>query len=366
MASEVDYDTLLGDLYGGLLEPDRFRSFIKGLGDATGCHLGTFLRQDMANPSASALHFVGVDAATVMRYESEFAGENIWMERTRPLLKRGVTLFSEDHVPTSDLERTRYYNDYLRGIDTAYSVGICADMRAQRCTMLTLTKSKKSGGFDTADRNLLVRITPHFVNVQSMLVELDHLRLQIELANRRKRAIFLLDASFRWIGGNETADWMVSSGWWRGNIGARIDAKNPISRAAWKAAQKQLEAGHPVSQAIPIYDTNSLLIGFATAHAYGSAGGEDMPCYALFARTMQTANDDDVAEQLRGIYRLTTGEVTLIAALRRHGELAEAANTLNVSKGTARTRLQSIFEKTGIHRQSDLIRMLDTLADVMN
>jgi DNA-binding CsgD family transcriptional regulator len=72
-------------------------------------------------------------------------------------------------------------------------------------------------------------------------------------------------------------------------------------------------------------------------------------------RTPVPAVDD-----IRTLFGLTTGEARLARALVDGLDLEQAAARLGLRVGTVRTRLQSIFEKTGSHRQADLVRRILT------
>lgn len=65
-------------------------------------------------------------------------------------------------------------------------------------------------------------------------------------------------------------------------------------------------------------------------------------------------------ERLRLLYHLTRAEARLGVLLARGLTLREAAIRLDVETSTIRTHLQRIYEKTGTHRQSELVRLLLT------
>lgn len=64
------------------------------------------------------------------------------------------------------------------------------------------------------------------------------------------------------------------------------------------------------------------------------------------------------AEALARLFGISTAEANLASELAKGASLDEASATLGISRNTARTQLKSIFLKTGINRQSDLIRAL--------
>jgi DNA-binding CsgD family transcriptional regulator len=68
----------------------------------------------------------------------------------------------------------------------------------------------------------------------------------------------------------------------------------------------------------------------------------------------------DVA-QLKGLFRLTSAEARLAIALCSGGSIADYAKASNISVATARTQLRAVLGKTGVKRQSDLLRILLTI-----
>ncbi len=64
------------------------------------------------------------------------------------------------------------------------------------------------------------------------------------------------------------------------------------------------------------------------------------------------------AKTLTRLFGLTPAESALASEIARGQSLEEAAGQLGVTRNTARTQLQSIFMKTGVNRQGELVRML--------
>ena len=67
------------------------------------------------------------------------------------------------------------------------------------------------------------------------------------------------------------------------------------------------------------------------------------------------------AQLLRRVYGLTRKEAQLALALAAGATLADAATDLRIAEGTARRHLAAIFARTGIHRQSELVRLILSL-----
>lgn len=66
--------------------------------------------------------------------------------------------------------------------------------------------------------------------------------------------------------------------------------------------------------------------------------------------------------RLRDDFQLTSTEAELALEITRGDGREAAARRLGMAPGTARIHLQRIFDKTGVHRQAELVRLITDLA----
>jgi DNA-binding CsgD family transcriptional regulator len=80
------------------------------------------------------------------------------------------------------------------------------------------------------------------------------------------------------------------------------------------------------------------------------------PTVAVFMRDPEEASQPPLrlAQQL---FDLTPAETSLVIQLANGYTLDEAGEMLNIRRNTARAHLRSIFSKTGVRRQTELVRM---------
>lgn len=78
---------------------------------------------------------------------------------------------------------------------------------------------------------------------------------------------------------------------------------------------------------------------------------------ALVVIARPRPNAERIARRVRRVYGLTEAEARVVAALT----LGETVEQISVAHGvrvsTVRAQVRSIFEKTGVHRQTDLVRL---------
>ena len=363
MSSESDYDTLLFDLYGGIAEPDRLGQFLHGLCAATQSHAGLLLKQDFACNSADVPHIIGIDAAESLHYEVEYAADNIWFQRSLPYIRTGSVHFGDDRVSRRELQCTRYYQEFLRFLDVSHSLGICGLRERERVAFLTLCRSERLGAYEADERELIQRIAPHWVNAYALLTRMEALRVQTDWLHRLRQGMFLLDADFRWRDGNDSAEAILALGWLRGRRNQRLDPVSGATRHAWSQALKRIgDGGSGLALTFPIHDACGRLVALARLSPYGSAANAEwLPAYVLFVAPLQGSDLPTLSIRLRDTFGLTAAESHLALALHAQGDVALAARAMGITIGTARTRLQSIFDKTGLHNQSGLHRAIDAL-----
>jgi DNA-binding CsgD family transcriptional regulator len=70
------------------------------------------------------------------------------------------------------------------------------------------------------------------------------------------------------------------------------------------------------------------------------------------------------AAKLKHFYRLTPAEIRLVKMLCEGADVASAAAHSGVAVATARTQLKSVFAKTGVSRQGELLKMMFALSAI--
>ena len=81
---------------------------------------------------------------------------------------------------------------------------------------------------------------------------------------------------------------------------------------------------------------------------------------AVAAVFVQKAGQDasPALETLAEQYDLTPAELRVLVAIMDFGGVAEVAAALKLSPATVRTHLRHVFEKTGVRRQADLVKLM--------
>jgi len=84
--------------------------------------------------------------------------------------------------------------------------------------------------------------------------------------------------------------------------------------------------------------------------------------FALVVIARPRPGAERIARRVRRLYGLTEAEARVMAALTLGETVDQIAAAHGVRVSTVRAQVRSIFEKTGVHRQTDLVRLALTAA----
>lgn len=361
-------DDLVAEMYAGVLEagvlePSGLDGFLQSLARASGSHLASLTQEDFLDPARSRAYSVGVSPQELARY-SRHAGDNIWISRSLPHMRTGEALNSDDWVGLDELRRSRYYNEFLRDIDTMHSVALCGGIGPTGAALITLCRSEREGAFHGAELGLLKRLAAHWANACTLRERLEAARAQGLSSAPSATATMMLDKDFHWRDGNAAAEGMLARGWWRRRPDGGVEPGYAASRPTWRRAQREAVSGPHAGgpPMLEVRDAGGRRVGIAALHPLPSPGTLEAS-YALFVRPLAPSTAP-AADRLRALFQLTAAEASLAIALHEKGDLAAAAALLGIGERGARTRLQSLFDKTDCRRQRDLLRMLDAIAEI--
>jgi DNA-binding CsgD family transcriptional regulator/PAS domain-containing protein len=139
-------------------------------------------------------------------------------------------------------------------------------------------------------------------------------------------------------------------------------------QAAIKAAIQAASGGEaPASRGLALTKlSGNRTLGVIVQPVQGTqrAGVAAAPTVAIYIRDPE-ANADVESDLVRQLFDLTPAEAAVARRLTAGLSLEDAANSLDISRNTARAHLRSIFSKSGITRQTELVRMMLNSAAVL-
>jgi len=349
------------DLARAALDPAHWKPALQRLTDSVGA-VGTVLLP----PAAQRFASISTDAIGEANERYFKEGWNTRDQRDRGLariLQRGVAV-DLDFTTEEDIARSDYYNDFLGRHGLRWFAGLVAAAGSDQW-VVSIQRSIAQGPFAAWEQERLARLRGPLGTAATLARELDLARTRglAEAFEILGSAAVVLD--------------------WRGDvILANATARNTLV-GELRIARRRLtasdqEACRSLSDLVDRVTSSLLTPAPRPPVAVPRAGRRPLIVYAVpilghvsdiftQARALLVVLDPDrrpmpPEEALRVAFSLTTAEARLAARLGTGESLDDAADSLRIAKETARCHLKQIFDKTGAHRQSELVALLGRLA----
>jgi len=275
----------------------------------------------------------------------------------------------EDILSDAELVASDYYLHYLKPIDLFRILGVDTVEPGGMLARLRMSRRRSEPRFSERDRALLAFITPHLQTAIQIYAQLNRTRSERDLyagaVDQLSVATIILDEQARLLNTNAIAQAMLEEADGISLRGAHLHISGRDTNTRLQKALKTIIAAQQnhetsVVRALSISRSgNRSDLGMVIRPVPASqwSEGQSSPCAALFI------SDPDLQEEasqavLGELLGLTPAEANLAILLARGLSLAESSDVQNISQHTARAQLKSIFAKTGVSRQAELVRLI--------
>lgn len=276
----------------------------------------------------------------------------------------GTVLTDAMIMPNSELVRTEFYNDFLMPQRLGSMLSAVALVEQGRQTVIA---AHRQPDFGPDHVSLFQRLVPHFqraVQLNIRLAELElHHQASAEALNRLEQGALLVDATACVVFANREAERLLDGGGLRlaeGALHAETVADTMLLHELLAGcARAGADAGSGGALALsrgPGRAPLSLLLAplRSGAKPFGLA---QRPAAILFVTDPDRAILSPL-DWVRQQFGLTAAEASFAGEIMMGAGIQAASDRLQISRSTGRTHLARIFEKTGTHRQAELVRLL--------
>jgi DNA-binding CsgD family transcriptional regulator len=368
MEEEQGLTRLIGDIYDAALGSSRWPDVLAQIATFVGGQAAGLLTKDAVSKYGNVHYQSGVD-----QYYIELYSDVYW--KFDPVARLadceiGQIVSVPDLMSYDEFRTGRFFREWAQPqgwIDAANAV---LEKTATSCAYLTVLRNVASGMVDDELRRRMRLIVPHVRRAvrTGRVIDLTQAEAATyaDILDGLSPAIFLVDAEGLIVHGNAASRSLLVKGeLLRANNG-RLSASDPqVDQALHNAL---VTAGNSTddelggkSTAIPIrartgerYVAQVLPM---TAGERRKSGPASTAVAALFVRKaeLETAPPSEVIGKT---YKLTPTELRVLLAIVNVGGVRQVAGNLGVADTTIKTHLGRLFEKTGVSRQADLVKLV--------
>lgn len=361
----ADFDELVGAIYEGPMESPPWKTALELLRAALGAaHTTLILRPPSPDNTGVMINSGDVTTQGIESYESHYFDLDPFVK-----LKEGEVVSAEELLGDHWLQ-SEIYRDYMQAINVRHLLG--ADIYTKEGIECRLRATRPHGAapFSEQDKALCRALLPHLKRSIRLHAHMDRLECDRRLFAGTVNRLLVGMVSFSRTGAlldiNDEARRILDM---KDGIRLRGDAlaleNNQESRDFQAMIRRALDDA-PTDDSTAVEGMSitrpsghaplGVLVRAIPPGEWSESGHR--PAVVVYLRDPESNSDEPSRDLLRRLYGLTRMESALAMLLVEGLTLDEAAEQLDVRRNTARTHLRSIFCKTGVTRQTMLVRLL--------
>ena len=357
-----EYDRLVGEVYEGALDPKLMARALKSFRTLYDANYVTLILRVPDQPDMGVMIIAG---------DIEGAGDVSYMtypQTNTPFANQPLDyVFTVDDVMTSaEWEHSAYFKMFFGPQGVYHVMGADISTPDGGKLRFRITRPKHAPNFSANERALCGVFLPHLrraLQVHNLLDRSESLsELYSQAISRLSVATLVLDESGSVLRVNPVAQDILANADGLKLVGGRLEASYPsdnrelqrLIRAAFSPdAPKSAEA---MSVTRPSGLVNlGLVVESIPSLDWAEEKGQPAALVYIRDAASKSLASEVVTKQL---FNLTRAETALAMELANGLSLEEAAEVLNIRRNTARAHLRSIFSKTGVRRQTELVRIM--------
>ncbi|MDB5971967.1 MAG: helix-turn-helix transcriptional regulator [Hydrocarboniphaga sp.] len=364
---EIDQlDRLIGSIYDGPMESPPWQTAMQLLRERLKAgHVTLMLRPPSTDSAGIMLNTGSTTVQNVQAYETHFFSMDPFIR-----LPEGEVVTAEELIGKQWLQ-SAVYLDFLKPLNIRHVLGADINTRDGIECRLRVTRLHESTPFSAEDKALCRLLLPHLKRSIQLHARLDFLECERAMfagaVNRMQLGTISIDQNGNIIESNQEARRILGE-----KDGIWLSGNTLCVESAQESRQLQQMIRHCVTDA-GAADGPGVVEALSVSRPSGRAKlgilvraipmgpfseSKQRPAAALFIRDPEASAVQPSQELVRRLFGLTRMEASLALLLTEGLTLDEAAEKMNVRRNTARTHLRSIFCKTGVTRQTMLVRLL--------
>lgn len=363
-------DGIVRALYDGILVPGGWHHVLRDLRSLTNSEQSVLLVWDKSSDRVQITDSYNADARAIREYESHFS----FKDPTKKFIEDiplGEWYLDALHMGVDAIKRNNFYQTFMR----SHELGSIMSAPLLRHDQLYIGVSFQGGlsrsRFGETEADVMKPLMPHLqraVSLQWRFQELSrHALLGQRVLDSFQLPVFVVNAGAKICFSNRAGEAWLSSQ--KRPCPAQRSASTKNSTLPCPQLARRIcgtERGKETLGLRVVSDGTSpaaYLIGLPLTDAHPLAMNWTEPV-GLVVVHQQAEKKSSPTQLLRGLFGLTSAEIRLAQALANQDSLSETAAALAISRETARSQLKSVFRKTGMRKQSQLIRLIDGLSQI--
>jgi DNA-binding CsgD family transcriptional regulator len=364
LPSSETLSKLITCLYEAAGDPDLWNPFLQRLAQITRAESAGLVSHDAGVHTIS--HSWEIDPEMARLHQEHYHSVDVWGLRG-VLLPSGSVRSSQSLCPLAELKTTEVYNDFMVRFGLEHGLfAVVGQISRPRGGAVSLFRSSSSSEFETDTEEILCLLAGHLKQAFKLYGKFSDLKAQsagLEIAlDMHPTGIFLLGSTGQVVLMNGAASALVleRDGLLATRTGLR--AERPAESSLLEKTIRQAAStsnGHGISAGGMMLISRRARPPLQIVVSPISKSALTYQAVAAIAFVTDPAQRQrPTRDVLKARFGLTPAECRVALLLGDGHAPRKIANMIGVTDNTVRSQIKSIFSKTGVNRQGELIRLL--------
>jgi DNA-binding CsgD family transcriptional regulator len=368
MAHPIPFDTfseMLGNLYQGPLENVPWSTFLGQLNQRLASKYVTFiLRPPSSSVDGLMVNTNGTSAEATASYNKHFYA----MDPFVGLPNRQVVCNTE-FIPLEEWTGSEFYKNFLEPVGVLHILGADINTSDGVQCRIRISRGPEHPPFTQADKDLLALFVSHLERSVQLHVRLNRYESERNLyagaVDQMAVGTIILDEDGKVLQTNQVAEQLLKDKDGLKRVDDGLQVGNPRDNQEFRRLVKQAllaQRSHnpSVVEALRVQRPSGradlgIIVRSVPLSEWNE--GKQCPSVAIFISDPEQQSSAP-QEIVRALFDFTPAETQLAMLLANGLTLDEASEELGISRNTARAHLRSTFSKTGVTRQTMLVRLI--------
>jgi DNA-binding NarL/FixJ family response regulator len=364
---------LIGDIYDAALQPALWPDTIRRAAVFVGGSASALFSKSPVRRTGQVFQEWGVEP----QYQASYFETYIRLDPAtigQFVFDVGEIYSTGDVIPYDEFRETRFYKEWAQPHGWVDTVSATLEKSATSFALFGVFRDAQQGLVDEETRHRMRLIVPHLRRAVLIgnVIDLhdDKNAMLADAFDTLAAGVFLVDEHARIVFTNAAGQALLGeAAFLHGAKGVLTMTDAQAGRALRDAIQAA--AGGDVVMGVegvavplsPQPDQRWLAhILPLTSGARQHAGIAYAAVAAVFVRRAALDTPSPM-ETVARLYRLTPSELRVLGAVIEVGGVSAVAEALGIAEATVKTHLQHLFEKTGLRRQADLVKLVASHAN---
>jgi DNA-binding CsgD family transcriptional regulator len=367
MDDNDELSALIRNIYDAALDPTKGNDVLDKIASFTGGHSGGLLSKHSFGRSDNLYCYVGRDPQSLQVYSESYP--KLDPTADSPCFGVEQVVSAADLVPREEFRRGRFYREWAGPQGWVDVASVVVDKSATSCTFLSVVRHEASGLVDDEMRRRISLLVPHVRRAVLIGKTIKHKQAQTvcfsDVFDGLSAGMILVDAHGNIVHANAAGNAILEAADFLRAVCGRLVAGDPSVNIALRDILVAASAGDAAlgtrGIALPlIAHDGERHVAHVLPLTSGARRATSVTYNAVAALFVRRAALEAFAppEIIGEMYKLTPTELRVLLAIVDIGGVPEVAAALGVAVTTIKTHLSRLFEKTGVARQADLVKLV--------